>query len=331
MAHARHTDDVSLVWTLLANITQYFVRMPASEPAAALFKGCGAAYCCVALYSECKKKPMKIALDRVAVCDQQRQSSFCCQVAQTVEVAHVLPLLAQLGTYDGMVALALAKAKALDPETVAAQQSEAGRQAREVLCFGSSCAPCVAVMCAHFCLKWHDVTWHDSPGKCICSRHCAGPASRSGCPEDLLSVQGNLGASELDMVFSCCVLFAVDAWNCCDLQRRNEECYAPVVQILKYLVNNNLQEGTGAMLNQQGGLPAAAAEEAKAGILRVRLPAQSAVQHTPLESCGKHLLDIIAYALQGDYTTQCTIYITTVDSFSTCGAVLKSTCASAKQ
>lgn len=54
------------------------------------------------------------------------------------------------------------------------------------------------------------------------------------------------------------------------LQRRNEECYAPVVQLLKYLVNNNLQEGTGAMLNQQGGLPAAAAEEAKAGILRVR-------------------------------------------------------------
>ena len=54
-----------------------------------------------------------------------------------MEVAHVLPLLAQLGAYDGMVALALAKAKALDPETVAAQQSEAGRQAREVLSFGS--------------------------------------------------------------------------------------------------------------------------------------------------------------------------------------------------
>ena len=50
-----------------------------------------------------------------------------------MEVAHVLPLLAQLGAYDGMVALALAKAKGLDPETVAAQQSEAGRQAREVL------------------------------------------------------------------------------------------------------------------------------------------------------------------------------------------------------
>lgn len=48
-------------------------------------------------------------------------------------MAHVLPLLAQLGAYDGMVALALAKAKALDPETMAAQQSEAGRQAREVL------------------------------------------------------------------------------------------------------------------------------------------------------------------------------------------------------
>lgn len=53
------------------------------------------------------------------------------------------------------------------------------------------------------------------------------------------------------------------------LQRRNEECYGPVIQILKYLVNNNLQEGAGAVLNQQGGLPIAAAEEAKAGILRV--------------------------------------------------------------
>ena len=61
--------------------------------------------------------------------------SFRCQVARTVEVAHVLPLLAQLGAYDGMVALALAKAKALDPETVAAQHSEAGRHAREVLHF----------------------------------------------------------------------------------------------------------------------------------------------------------------------------------------------------
>ena len=54
------------------------------------------------------------------------------------------------------------------------------------------------------------------------------------------------------------------------LQRRNEECYGPVIQILKYLVNNNLQEGAGAVLNQQGGLPIAAAEEAKAGILRVK-------------------------------------------------------------
>lgn len=61
----------------------------------------------------------------------------------------------------------------------------------------------------------------------------------------------------------------------CGLQRRNEECYAPVIQIMKYLVNNNLQEGTGAMLNQQGGVSAAAAEEAKAGILRVRLPSET--------------------------------------------------------
>ena len=54
-------------------------------------------------------------------------------MAKTVDVAHVLPLLVQLGAYDGSVALALAKAKAIDPETVSAQQSEAGRQAREVI------------------------------------------------------------------------------------------------------------------------------------------------------------------------------------------------------
>ena len=56
------------------------------------------------------------------------------QVAKTVDISHVSPLLAQLGAYDGMVALALAKAKALDPEVVAAQKSEAGRLAREVIC-----------------------------------------------------------------------------------------------------------------------------------------------------------------------------------------------------
>lgn len=54
------------------------------------------------------------------------------------------------------------------------------------------------------------------------------------------------------------------------LQRRKEECYAPVVQILKYLVNNDLKEGAGSALAVQGGLPAAAVAEAKAGILRVR-------------------------------------------------------------
>ena len=53
------------------------------------------------------------------------------------------------------------------------------------------------------------------------------------------------------------------------MQRRNEECYSPVIQVLKYLVNNSLQEGAGAALAQQGGLPMAAAQEAKAGFLRV--------------------------------------------------------------
>ncbi len=55
------------------------------------------------------------------------------------------------------------------------------------------------------------------------------------------------------------------------LQRRNEECYAPVIQILKYLVNPDLKEGAGSALAVQGGLPAAAVDEAKAGILRVRM------------------------------------------------------------
>ncbi|DBA94363.1 TPA: hypothetical protein ACH3X1_001969 [Trebouxia sp. C0004] len=103
------------------------------------------------------------------------------RVAKTVDIHHVSPLLAQLGAYDGMVTLALAKAKALDPEVVAAQKSEAGRLARE---------------------------------------------------------------------------------------RRNEECYAPVIQILKYLVHPDLKEGAGSALAVQGGLPAAAVDEAKAGILR---------------------------------------------------------------
>ncbi len=55
------------------------------------------------------------------------------------------------------------------------------------------------------------------------------------------------------------------------LQRRNEECYAPVIQIMKHLVNPDLKEGAASALAVQGGLPAAAVDEAKAGILRVRL------------------------------------------------------------
>ena len=74
------------------------------------------------------------------------------QVAKTVDINHVSPLLAQLGAYDGMVTLALAKAKALDPEVVAAQKSEAGRLAREVICcraYGySSCICMVHCICS---------------------------------------------------------------------------------------------------------------------------------------------------------------------------------------
>ena len=57
-------------------------------------------------------------------------------------MAQVTPLLVELGAYDGLVALAVAKAKALDPESVATQRSEAGTEARlvsllllPVLCF----------------------------------------------------------------------------------------------------------------------------------------------------------------------------------------------------
>ena len=56
------------------------------------------------------------------------------------------------------------------------------------------------------------------------------------------------------------------------LQRRNGECYAPVIQILKYLVNPDLKEGSGSALEVQGGLPATAVDEAKAGILKVSIP-----------------------------------------------------------
>ena len=56
------------------------------------------------------------------------------------------------------------------------------------------------------------------------------------------------------------------------VQRRLEEAYAPVIQVLKYLVNPSLQEGAGAVLAQQGGLPADAANQAKAGILNVSKP-----------------------------------------------------------
>ncbi len=67
------------------------------------------------------------------------------QVAKAVDVGPVTTLLAQLGAYDGMVTLALAKAKALDPEMVAAQTSEAGRQAREVTTLHVCCLPQIAL------------------------------------------------------------------------------------------------------------------------------------------------------------------------------------------
>ena len=83
----------------------------------------------------------------VSLCQPDLAANLHCapfdemQVAKTVDINHVSPLLAQLGAYDGMVTLALAKAKALDPEVVAAQKSEAGRLAREVIC----CCACSIV------------------------------------------------------------------------------------------------------------------------------------------------------------------------------------------
>ena len=55
------------------------------------------------------------------------------------------------------------------------------------------------------------------------------------------------------------------------MQKRLEEGYGPVIQILKYLVNQSLQEGAGAVLAQQGGLSADATTQAKAGILNVSI------------------------------------------------------------
>ncbi len=80
------------------------------------------------------------------------------QVAKTVDINHVSPLLAQLGAYDGMVTLALAKAKALDPEVVAAQKSEAGRLAREVICCRAHGIAHVSVWCTALALCEHAVS-----------------------------------------------------------------------------------------------------------------------------------------------------------------------------
>lgn len=55
----------------------------------------------------------------------------------------------------------------------------------------------------------------------------------------------------------------------CFLQRRDQECYAPVIQVLKFLVNPDIKEGAGLVLAQQG-LSAEAVQEAKAVILKVR-------------------------------------------------------------
>lgn len=61
-------------------------------------------------------------------------------------MAQVTPLLIELGAYDGLVALAVAKAKALDPEQVATQQSDAGADARAVCCYPHCCCHCVAFL-----------------------------------------------------------------------------------------------------------------------------------------------------------------------------------------
>lgn len=74
------------------------------------------------------------------------------QVAKSVDVSHVTPLLAQLGAYDGLVTLALAKAAALDPEQVAAQASDAGRAAREVR---STAVPACLACCRLCCCSEH--------------------------------------------------------------------------------------------------------------------------------------------------------------------------------
>ena len=71
------------------------------------------------------------------------------------------------------------------------------------------------------------------------------------------------------------------------LQRREQECYAPVIQVLKFLVNPNIKEGTGLVLAQQGGLPAEAAQEAKAVILKV----------SPMSAICHHVVCIQSYSV----------------------------------
>lgn len=95
------------------------------------------------------------------------------------------------------------------------------------------------------------------------------------------------------------------------LQRRNEECYAPIIQILEYLVNPDLKEGSGSALAVQGGLPAAAVDEAKAGILRVSMLLACSVL-----TVRGHALALANWSFL--HLLECTIYWTDV----TCDAQL---------
>ena len=63
-------------------------------------------------------------------------SSAHCQVPRACDLGQVVPQLAALRCYEGVIDLPLAKAAALDPDRVARLPGEQGRAAQEVCTLG---------------------------------------------------------------------------------------------------------------------------------------------------------------------------------------------------
>ncbi len=66
-------------------------------------------------------------------------SHVAIQVPEVVDLAHIVPILVSLSAWDGIVSLVVARAKAVDPQDLALQQTEAGNHARTVSCSWGWC------------------------------------------------------------------------------------------------------------------------------------------------------------------------------------------------